>query len=175
MNPIERLNGKKGLLAIALLMAVVMALPFAAQYYTWRVTYNITPLTSNYMSINIPATSGATSGTYTDTGVPDLVITKAAKPHFRIEADDMAKIVAAFYDLKIEIVDEAADGVGVIATLHPIASGVPAVGTGAPYDVEGIALSPATYDIKAVVTFWTGAVNTLTSDSFIIEVYAVET
>jgi hypothetical protein len=61
MNPFEKLNGKKGLLAIALLMAVVMALPFAANYYTYTLSYNIIPLTASF-NIPITATSGGNKG-----------------------------------------------------------------------------------------------------------------
>jgi hypothetical protein len=76
MNPIEKLNGKKGLLAIALLMAVVMALPFAAQYYTWSTSYSISKLISP-TSITIPlgTHSGATKFSYTtEASVTDEVL-----------------------------------------------------------------------------------------------------
>jgi len=161
------LNGKKGLIAIALMMAGIIGLPLAAQYYQWKVEYNITPLTSDYMSITILATSGATNGTYTDTRVPNITITKRAVVHFRIESDDLNEIHASFYDLKIDIYGNNT----LLATLHPEVAGSKA---SAPYDVQTRILDPGLYDIDAVVTYWTGAVTNSVQDSITIEVYAVE-
>ena len=55
------LKTKKGLIAIALTMSLMFVGAFAAQYYTWTVSYTVNPLTQN-ITINVPDTSGATVG-----------------------------------------------------------------------------------------------------------------
>jgi hypothetical protein len=56
---IGKLNGKKGLLAVALLIGVILAGALAPGYYTWKFTYKINPLTENE-EITLPKTTGAT-------------------------------------------------------------------------------------------------------------------
>jgi len=54
-----KLAGKKGLIAITLAMAAVFAGALAPAYYTWKFSYDITPLTTN-IEITLPPTTGAT-------------------------------------------------------------------------------------------------------------------
>lgn len=60
MQVLAKLNGKKGLIATILTMAILIG-AYNGMYYNWTVSYSINPLTQD-ISITIPETSGATSG-----------------------------------------------------------------------------------------------------------------
>jgi hypothetical protein len=169
MNPFEKLNGKKGLLAIALLMAVVMALPFAAQYYTWKVGYTIWPLTGNVTaSIVIPPTSGATKATdvLIDAAVPKINLTKTAKVHFMVTSANTSALAEDYWNLKVSIRVCTA-----WANLTLVSSGV---GQGT-VDEATDALTPGLYAVAIYVTYWTSAVENKVSGSFVLNIYAEET
>ena len=53
-----RLSGKKGLLVVSLVMAVMLG-AYLAGFYTWTFTYEIYPLT-DFETLELPVTSGAT-------------------------------------------------------------------------------------------------------------------
>ena len=55
------LNGKKGFIAVTLVMATILIGYFAPGWYTWTVSYTINPLTS-FEEIVIPKTTGGTVG-----------------------------------------------------------------------------------------------------------------
>jgi hypothetical protein len=173
MNPFEKLNGKKGLIAIALMMAVVMALPFAAQYYTWKVGYTIWPLTGNVASsIVIPPTSGATKATdvLIDSNVPNINLTKTAKVHFMVTSANTSALAEDYWNLKVSI-KVYKDNTISWANLTLVLNGQ---GRGT-VDRATDALNPGLYDVAIYVTYWTRAVEDKVSGSFVLNIYAEET
>jgi hypothetical protein len=180
MNPIEKLNGKKGLLAIALLMAVVMALPFAPQFYTWNTKYSIVPLTANIgASINIPPTSGATCKIDLDvTPSPAPTITTQkdnTKVYFMVKGSDYGKqLEDDYYSLTLHFI---LSDVGT-ADLVLVKDGAWASKADGSYnDISAyVTVSTAgSYNVTITVDYWTGALESATgTKSFVVNIYAVE-
>lgn len=65
----EKIKQKKGVVATVLVMIAVLSAGFAVQYYVWKVSYTVKPLTS-LAALSIPTTSGSTSAS--DVLIDDL-------------------------------------------------------------------------------------------------------
>ncbi len=100
MQVLERLNGKKGLIATALMISVMLG-AYAGGFYTWRVYYDINPLT-DFEEITIPTTTGATIGTWCWLGEEERISIHVDKPLYLIFAvsfDDIGAVVEDYYFL----------------------------------------------------------------------------
>jgi hypothetical protein len=97
------LNGKKGLILVALLMASLLG-AYAAQYYTWNATYKIIPLTSDDLSISVGTHTGATMIKTTTYDAKDITVPAGKKLdiYFFVKDSDVAKIAGHFVLLKFK-------------------------------------------------------------------------
>jgi len=181
MNPIEKLNGKKGLLAIALLMAVVMMLPFAVQYYSWKATYSIIPLTSEDMSIDIGSHTGATKLKTITYDAKDITVPAGKKLdiYFFVKDEYVNTIKGHFYSLKFKYynVDSAFTPVtDELTTSEGTESNIDLSGSWVKITVDNSAgQSDLTLDMKIDIDGWTFNVESSTGTvTFYVWVYAVE-
>lgn len=170
------LNGKKGLIAIALLMAAMIGLPFAAQYYTWHTTYSIIPLTSDIASIDIPATSGATSKTgldITPTSAPTITTQKdGTTVYFMVSGTYGAQLAGDYYSLTLHFALSSSAGT---AALVLVTTGSWAPGGAGDASGSVTVASAGSYTVTVTVDYWTGALGTATgTKSFVVDIYAVE-
>ncbi|PUA34384.1 MAG: hypothetical protein B9J98_00640 [Candidatus Terraquivivens tikiterensis] len=163
------LNGKKGFLAIALMMAGIIGLAFESQYYTWTASYSINPLATSIVDITIPDTSGATSGTYVPTS-PIATISvpsrKTVNVHFMVTSFNASALADDYYSLDVTFT------LGTVGsqTMHIVVNGAP----GTTLDVSINGVGGGSYDLYVTVDYWTGAVTDTVGGSFTVNTYAVE-
>jgi len=159
------LNGKKGLILVALLMASLLG-AYAAQYYIWNVTYTIKPLTTN-IGVTIPATQGATRGYWGTTTL--VTVTKASVVFFMVTDSDTEKLEGDFYEMIVRI-----KAGGKTCTLILIYWGFDEFHEDNLPVISGIPLEPGTYTVDVTIDYWTGALVSEVSHSFTINVFAHE-
>jgi hypothetical protein len=168
------LNGKKGLIAITLVMAIILIGAFAPYAYVWKVSYKIDPLTENEM-LAIPDTTGATSGDVV-LATGSIKVDKAGNIIFEVPSTlGKASVEAGYWLLKFTVKIKDASGNTVGELWIPIVeNGVWVPGT---FDVDGdtigdpagnLWLGPGDYTVVKDVHYKTGAVQGVVSGSFTV-------
>jgi hypothetical protein len=164
---------------------------YAAQYYTWSVSYQIVPLTETKVVVNMGAHSGATSVPDISVGSFDSPVTyiwvpsgKKLDVYIMVPHDALDQLEQHFYNLTLKI--HLKDGVNTIQSEQSYAFPLvtkgshPSISTEPRSGITGlwvkITYITGTWKVWFELTdIWTGAVTTPTGlISFPIWVYAVE-